>query len=62
VNATLETHSARASAVTDEGSRELVVFRLDAGEYALPVANVGEVLRMVAITPVRCPPAHRCRS
>jgi len=48
VNATLETHSA----VTDEGSRELVVFRLDAGEYALPVANVGEVLRMVAITPV----------
>jgi purine-binding chemotaxis protein CheW len=31
---------------------QLVVFRVEASEYALPVANVGEVLRMVAIAPV----------
>jgi purine-binding chemotaxis protein CheW len=31
---------------------ELVVFRIDKSEYALPVENVAEILRMVAIAPV----------
>jgi purine-binding chemotaxis protein CheW len=31
---------------------ELVVFRIDKSEYAVPVGNVGEILRMVAIAPV----------
>jgi purine-binding chemotaxis protein CheW len=31
---------------------QLVVFRIAGSEYALPVANVGEILRMVAISPV----------
>ena len=31
---------------------QLVVFRIDKSEYALPVGNVGEILRMVAIAPV----------
>ena len=40
---------------TEAGSAEatqLVVFRIDKSEYALPVSNVGEILRMVAIAPV----------
>jgi purine-binding chemotaxis protein CheW len=40
---------------TEAGSAEavqLVVFRIDKSEYALPVGNVGEILRMVAIAPV----------
>ena len=40
---------------TESGSAEavqLVVFRIDKSEYALPVGNVGEILRMVAIAPV----------
>jgi purine-binding chemotaxis protein CheW len=31
---------------------QLVVFRIEKSEYALPVGNVGEILRMVAIAPV----------
>jgi len=31
---------------------QLVVFRVGKSEYALPVTNVGEILRMVAIAPV----------
>jgi purine-binding chemotaxis protein CheW len=31
---------------------QLVVFKIEKSEYALPVANVGEILRMVAIAPV----------
>jgi purine-binding chemotaxis protein CheW len=40
---------------TQAGSSEaiqLVVFKVDKSEYALPVSNVGEILRMVAISPV----------
>ena len=40
---------------TEAGSAEatqLVVFRIAKSEYALPVGNVGEILRMVAIAPV----------
>ncbi|HKN93193.1 MAG TPA: chemotaxis protein CheW [Thermoleophilaceae bacterium] len=40
---------------TEAGSAaatELVVFRIDKSEYALPVENVAEILRMVAIAPV----------
>jgi purine-binding chemotaxis protein CheW len=40
---------------TQAGSSEatqLVVFKIDKSEYALPVAQVGEILRMVAIAPV----------
>ena len=40
---------------TQAGSNEatqLVVFKIDKSEYALPVGNVGEILRMVAIAPV----------
>jgi purine-binding chemotaxis protein CheW len=40
---------------TDAGSAaatQLVVFRIEKSEYALPVGNVGEILRMVAIAPV----------
>ena len=36
---------------------QLVVFRLDEQEYALPVERVSEVLRMVAIAPVPDAPA-----
>jgi purine-binding chemotaxis protein CheW len=36
---------------------QLVVFRIDKSEYALPVGNVGEILRMVAIAPVPEAPA-----
>lgn len=36
---------------------QLVVFRLDQQEYALPVERVSEVLRMVAIAPVPDAPA-----
>lgn len=31
---------------------QLIVFRLQQGEYALPVESITEVLRMVALTPV----------
>jgi len=41
-----ETDAAAAAAT------QLVVFRIDKSEYALPVSNVGEILRMVAIAPV----------
>lgn len=40
---------------TQAGSTEvtqLVVFKIEKSEYALPVGNVGEILRMVAIAPV----------
>ena len=40
---------------TEAGSAaatQLVVFRIEKSEYALPVGNVGEILRMVAIAPV----------
>jgi purine-binding chemotaxis protein CheW len=40
---------------TQTGSTEvtqLVVFKIEKSEYALPVGNVGEILRMVAIAPV----------
>jgi purine-binding chemotaxis protein CheW len=40
---------------TDAGTAaptQLVVFRIEKSEYALPVGNVGEILRMVAIAPV----------
>jgi purine-binding chemotaxis protein CheW len=36
---------------------QLVVFRIGKSEYALPVINVGEILRMVAIAPVPEAPA-----
>jgi purine-binding chemotaxis protein CheW len=53
VNATtLDTPNGPSGAIDADGSRQLVVFRLDASEYALPVSVVGEVLRMVAITAV----------
>ena len=45
---------------TQAGSSEatqLVVFKIDKSEYALPVSNVGEILRMVAIAPVPETPA-----
>lgn len=45
---------------TEAGSADatqLVVFRIEKSEYALPVANVGEILRMVAIAPVPEAPA-----
>jgi purine-binding chemotaxis protein CheW len=45
---------------TQAGSAEaiqLVVFKVDKSEYALPVSNVGEILRMVAISPVPEAPA-----
>jgi purine-binding chemotaxis protein CheW len=45
---------------TQAGSSEaiqLVVFKVDRSEYALPVSNVGEILRMVAISPVPEAPA-----
>jgi purine-binding chemotaxis protein CheW len=45
---------------TQAGSSEatqLVVFKIDKSEYALPVGNVGEILRMVAIAPVPEAPA-----
>jgi purine-binding chemotaxis protein CheW len=45
---------------TQAGSSEaiqLVVFKVDKSEYALPVSNVGEILRMVAISPVPEAPA-----
>jgi purine-binding chemotaxis protein CheW len=45
---------------TQAGSSEatqLVVFKVDKSEYALPVGNVGEILRMVAISPVPEAPA-----
>lgn len=38
-------------------STQLLVFQLDATEYALPLQNVREVLRMVAFTPVPEPSA-----
>ena len=41
-----ETDAAAAAAT------QLVVFRIDKSEYALPVSNVGEILRMVAIAAV----------
>ena len=41
-----ETDAAAAAAT------QLVVFRIEKSEYALPVGNVGEILRMVAIAPV----------
>jgi purine-binding chemotaxis protein CheW len=47
--------TATALSETEAGSTEatqLVVFRIDKSEYALPVGNVGEILRMVAIAPV----------
>ena len=40
---------------TQTGSTEvtqLVVFKIEKSEYALPVGNVAEILRMVAIAPV----------
>ncbi len=40
---------------TEAGSAtatELVVFRIDKSEYAIPVEHVAEILRMVAIAPV----------
>ncbi len=36
---------------------QLVCFRIAKSEYALPVSNVGEILRMVAIAPVPEAPA-----
>ena len=36
----------------DAGIRQLIVFTLDGREYALPVEQVSEVLRMVTLTPV----------
>ena len=38
--------------VGSAAATQLVVFRIDRSEYALPVVNVGEILRMVAIAPV----------
>jgi purine-binding chemotaxis protein CheW len=40
-----------------EDATQLVVFRVERSEYALPVGNVGEILRMVAIAPVPEAPA-----
>ena len=45
---------------TQTGSTEvtqLVVFKIEKSEYALPVGNVAEILRMVAIAPVPESPA-----
>ena len=39
-------------AIADLGNTQLVVFQLHDHEYALPASRVGEVLRMVALTPV----------
>ena len=37
---------------TTGGDVQLVTFRLDSQEYALPIANVVQVVRIVAITPL----------
>ncbi|MEW6059950.1 MAG: chemotaxis protein CheW, partial [Actinomycetota bacterium] len=39
-------------ATTGDGTATLIVFSLDEAEYAVPVQQVVEALRMVAITPV----------
>ena len=39
------------------GCESLVVFTLGGGEYAIPTGEVGEVLRMVAVTPLPGAPA-----
>jgi purine-binding chemotaxis protein CheW len=52
--------TASALSETEPGSvdaTQLVVFRIERSEYALPVGNVGEILRMVAISPVPEAPA-----
>jgi len=47
------TSSALNDTQTDAaGVTQLVVFKIEKSEYALPVGNVGEILRMVAIAPV----------
>ena len=40
------------SAATADGVRQLIVFTLEGREFALPVENVSEVLRMVTLAPV----------
>jgi purine-binding chemotaxis protein CheW len=45
------------TALRNELGQWLVV-RLGGGEYALPVEQVGEVLRMVALTPLPAAPRH----
>jgi purine-binding chemotaxis protein CheW len=42
----------RARAAEVDGVRQLIVFKLDGREFALPVENVSEVLRMVTLAPV----------
>jgi purine-binding chemotaxis protein CheW len=43
---------ARPAGVAVDGVRQLIVFTLEGREFALPVENVSEVLRMVTLAPV----------
>jgi len=48
----VESGSENRSATTTKAEAQLLTFRLDNQEYALDIANVAQVVRMVAITPV----------